>query len=166
MQKKQLSTDVTSMVTTPSLAKQLASDFPDIKFTLSTDVCAWNAQKRQILYKETTPPVELLHEVGHALLGHTSYTRDIELVRIEREAWEHASTVLAPRYNCVIDEETVESALDTYREWLHSRSTCPACGLNGIQDSQKTYKCIHCHEHWAVNDARICQLRRTRLTTK
>lgn len=166
MQRKPSSMDATSTVTTLSLAKKLKQDFPDIHFKIADDPCAWTANKRQISYNEDTSMAELLHELGHALLDHSSYMRDIELLRIERDAWEYATTILGPKYNISIDEETIEVALDTYRDWLHSRSSCPNCGLNGIQDTSASYRCIQCHERWSVNDARTCQLKRTRFATK
>lgn len=166
MPKKLLYTDASSTVTTPSLVKKLSVDFPEITFTSHPSACAWNPSKAQILYGESTDPDELLHEVGHAILGHSSYARDIELLRIERDAWEYAIANLAPIYKIVIERDVAEAALDTYREWLHERSKCPSCNMNGIQNSATSYKCISCHEHWKVNDARICRLRRTRITNK
>ncbi len=166
MPKKPLSTDVTSTVTTPSLAKKLAADFSDITFISDAPACAWNADESQITYRDDTPAAELLHEVGHALLGHKSYSRDIELLRIERDAWDYAIKELSPRYGIAIDTDTAEDALDTYREWLHDRSTCPSCHTNGIQDTVSSYRCIQCHKRWSVNDGRVCQLRRKLITKK
>jgi Zn-dependent peptidase ImmA (M78 family) len=35
----------------------------------------------------------LLHETGHALLEHTQYYSDVELVRMEVSAWEEAKSI-------------------------------------------------------------------------
>ena len=101
----------------------------------------------------------LLHEASHALLEHRSYSRDIELLAMERAAWDKAA-IIATSYDVIIDDDTIEDALDTYRNWLHSRSRCPACQAAGIQDSPQAYLCISCQHRWRVNDARSCALRR------
>ena len=166
MPKKPLSTDASSTGTTHSLVSRLINDYTNIAFVWNTTTCAWNANKSQILYTNTTSSGELLHELGHALLGHKQYSRDIELLTFERDAWSMAIQELGPRYNIALNQNDAEDALDTYREWLHNRSICPSCNLNGIQDSMNTYRCIQCQQRWSVNDARICQLKRTRITKK
>lgn len=106
----------------------------------------------------------LLHEFGHALLAHTTYTRDIELIAIERAAWEKAAK-LAPEYGIAIDTELIENTLDTYRDWLHARSRCPQCTATGIQTSSHSYRCLACTQSWRTNEARTCALRRYTTTT-
>lgn len=106
----------------------------------------------------------LLHELAHAVLKHADYTRDIELIEMERDAWDHARTVLAPRYSVPIDDAIIEDSLDTYRDWLHARSTCPDCQAIGIQIKLHHYRCLACGAQWKVNDARICALRRYKLS--
>lgn len=150
-----------------SLVANLTRDYPAIQFAAGSDF-SWDPAGQTVFYIDNASgdAAVLLHEVAHALLGHTDYARDIELLRIERQAWQYAVSVLAPRYNVTIDEAAVEDALDTYRDWLHRRSLCPTCNLNGIQESRSGYRCIHCHEHWKVNEARSCRLKRTRLPKK
>jgi hypothetical protein len=106
----------------------------------------------------------LLHEVAHAVLGHKEFKRDIDLVKIEREAWDYVGSTLAPKYGLTTDEDTVEDAIDTYREWLHARSTCPECRQTGIQTDSAKYHCLNCNHDWRVNDARRCGLKRYAVT--
>lgn len=106
----------------------------------------------------------LLHELSHAVLGHFSYERDIELIGKEVEAWRHARDSLAPKYKLSIPDEAIDDELETYREWLHARSSCPDCNLNGIQTETDTYRCLNCRAVWKANDARNCELRRRILT--
>ena len=62
----------------------------------------------------------LIHEYGHALLNHAGYSRDIELITMERAAWQEAIKAAA-RFSTTIDTELIENDLDTYRDWLHAR---------------------------------------------
>lgn len=87
--------------------------------------------------------LQLLHEVGHALAGHRNFRTDPERLKMEREAWEWARR-LAATYNIRYDEEFVEGALDTYRDWLHQRSACPECGLTRYQTQDGRWHCPGC----------------------
>lgn len=149
--------------TTPSirsLIKKLEQDYPHIGFRqFSTN--AWNPNEETVYFEPTTSCPQILHELGHALLEHQQYHRDIELVTMERDAWQKALE-LAPDYTVTITPDDIDSHLDTYREWLHTRSVCPICGSNGIQNGQRSYRCIDCRESWRVNDARTCGLKRYR----
>lgn len=102
----------------------------------------------------------LLHELSHAVLNHTKYLKDIGLLELERDAWECARNTLAPKYDLIIPEDTIQDSLDTYRDWLHARSICPQCHATGLQIKQREYRCISCATVWQVNDARFCALRR------
>ncbi len=106
-----------------------------------------------------------LHEYGHAALKHSDYKKDIELLTMERDAWTFA-TDSASRFALDIDPELIEDSLDTYRNWLHSRSLCPKCGATGIQIDARQYDCIACHTKWTVNEARTCALRRYETKSK
>lgn len=127
----------------------------------SADSFGWDAAKKVISYDpyDDNAAAYLLHEYGHALLGHDDYSHDVTLLTMERAAWDQALP-LAERYDVPIDSELIESALDTYRDWLHARSACPDCGATGIQTAKRCYLCIACHHTWRVNDARSCALRR------
>ncbi|MEO5949134.1 MAG: hypothetical protein ABIP74_01905 [Candidatus Saccharimonas sp.] len=122
----------------------------------------WQFPSHTITYDVHDPDAEelLLHEIGHALLGHRDYTYDIHLVEMERAAWDKAREI-APNFGVMISENDIEDSLDTYRDWLHARSTCPHCGSTGVQDGKLNFTCLACHYEWHANEARTCQLRRT-----
>lgn len=147
-----------------SVYKRILADFPDITFAEGA-AFQWSAAARTITHPPLTSQQDiahLLHEIGHARLNHRDYTRDIQLIRMEREAWEYAIKVLAPRYHpSLTPEDTiVQSSLDTYRQWLHDRSICLRCDAVGLEQDAGTYLCISCHQHWRPNEARTCNLRR------
>ena len=81
---------------------------------------------------------------------------------MERQAWDKAID-LADTYDAHIDDSIIETTLDSYRDWLHARSTCPTCSATGLQVKNRTYNCPVCHGQWRVNEARICALRRYNL---
>ena len=128
---------------------------------VKSDVFGWNANERTVMYAPDAPhaPAFLLHELGHALLGHADYSDDIHLLAMERAAWDKALQ-LAPEYDVAITDELIEESLDTYRDWLHSRSLCPHCNATGVQTAPRHYQCLACHHAWRVNEARTCALRR------
>lgn len=98
----------------------------------------------------------LLHELAHAQLNHTIYTSDAELLKLEVAAWKTAQET-AKGLNIEIDSEHIEDCLDTYRDWLYARSTCPACSLNSLQVAETTYACINCRSRWSVSRSRFCR---------
>ncbi|HEU4830587.1 MAG TPA: hypothetical protein VFS65_00235 [Candidatus Saccharimonadales bacterium] len=147
------------MPSTPSTLSQLKINYPQFTFKESEHF-SWSPSDNTIYYRETTDKDNyLLHELSHALLGHAQYSRDIQLLAMEREAWDNAY-LLAKKHGVILSDEVVESTLDSYREWLHARSTCPACSATGLQTKTATYTCPACHHSWRVNEARICALRR------
>jgi len=84
---------------------------------------------------------------------------------MECEAWNKVIE-LAKNYTISISQEDVQSDLDTYREWLYKRSSCPKCQANGVQNGDKIYQCLACNHKWRVNEARICALRRYKMNKK
>lgn len=150
------------MLSTTSLANQLVIDYPQFQF-VAGDTFHWLPETSTITYCPDGMSADLLHELAHGLLDHRDFTRDITLLTMERDAWHHA-TELAGRYQITIHDDTVQDALDTYREWLHSRSLCPECGATGIQAAAHQYRCLACLTTWRVNDARHCALRRYKTT--
>lgn len=144
-----------------SLLTKLKEDYPTLTFT-EDGRFLWSPEKHTIFYRADGNSDILLHEVAHAELQHQEYTRDIELVAMERAAWTTAQR-LATKYSITIDTATAEDHLDTYRDWLHARSTCPACTATGYQTSVDTYTCPACTQSWKVNEARVCQLRRVKI---
>ncbi len=125
------------------------------------DDFSWNPKRLCITYSPKHPDGSqlLLHELGHATLGHSDYNKDIELLSLERAAWDQAE-LLAQQYNLSINENLIEDHLDTYRDWLHSRSLCPQCSFTGLQTGNAQYSCPACHAKWRVNQARTCGLKR------
>lgn len=149
-----------------SLITNLQADFPAFTF-ISGEEFRWSPQDHTIYYpKDSSDGDALLHELAHGLLQHNNYTKDIQLIEIERDAWDYAKDNLAKSYSITIDETAIQEALDTYRDWLHARSTCPECQATGMQTKSDTYKCLACHTQWRVNEARICALRRYTIKNK
>jgi len=140
------------------LVEQLRVDFPEVLFVVG-DECRWTPEKNAVFYTDEDE-INLLHELGHALLGHKNFTQDIELLHFERDAWEKAREI-GVKYGVKITDQQIENALDTYRDWLHERSKCPNCGQNGVQSGPNgDYRCINCNTVWKTNDARKTALRR------
>jgi len=140
------------------LVQKLQSDNPSITFREGATF-VWSPEAQQVTYvlsDTESEPWSLLHEVSHGLLGHATYSSDIDLLQKEVEAWEKA-TALSAHYGIVIDQEFVQHCLDSYRDWLHKRSICPACHLQGIQKSLETYSCINCGNTWGVTKERFCR---------
>ena len=144
-----------------SIVSKLAKDYPALTFAEGDDFL-WSPEVNTIFYKKDSDDALLFHEVGHALLEHKDYDRDVTLLTMERDAWDKAKTL---DYGLKIDETTVQDHLDTYRQWLHARSTCPTCGANGHQVKKLTYHCVACGTDWRVNEARLCGLKRYRQKT-
>lgn len=148
------------MPSTTLLAAKLQQDFPLFTFTHG-DEFRWSPQDKTIYYDTTSDDCpSLLHELAHAALNHTEYAKDIELIEMERDAWAYANTPLSATYSINIDDQIIQDSLDTYRDWLHARSTCPHCQATGVQVKKNQYKCLACNTQWRVNDARVCALRR------
>lgn len=144
-----------------SLIFQLSADYPAFRFE-SAEEFRWSADTQTIFIDSSGRHGEefTLHELSHAILGHEGYDKDIELIKYERDAWEYARTILSKKYSIAVSEETAEDNLDTYRDWLHARSTCPACHATGLQVQKRIYACVACGATWSVNEARLCGLKR------
>lgn len=163
------------MPSTASLIDNLAKDLPDISFKAS-DSFYWSPEEKTVYYIELpsgkNDSLLLFHELGHALLGHQGYSRDVELLRMENDAWEKG-LALAKEYpsqfklnepkEAEMVDNFVQSNLDTYRDWMHARSTCPACTATGFQVGPKEYSCPACSQKWSVNEAKICGLKRYKI---
>lgn len=143
------------------LLRSLKTSFPDLDFTAGETFC-WSPETHEVFYKEQTgndprPEWSLLHETGHALLGHTSYKADIELLKIEMAAWQKALE-LGTKFGISIDEDHIQNCLDTYRDWLYRRSICPTCTNKSLQQSDmRHYRCFNCHTIWRVTPSRFCR---------
>ena len=141
-----------------TLISRLQHDYPSLSFQKDTEA-RWSFADKTVFYTLNTGQEAtwtLLHELGHALLGHASYASDVELLQKEVAAWEKARE-LARRYAIRIEETYAENCLDTYRDWLHRRSACPECSLQGIQQSSALYDCFNCQTTWKVTEQRFCR---------
>jgi NADH pyrophosphatase NudC (nudix superfamily) len=151
------------------MIEELNKLVPDIEFSIGEQFC-WSPKERKITYSKDQIDNEgcwaLLHETGHALLGHLSYKTDYELLKMEVSAWEKAKE-LANRLGIEIVEEHIQQCLDSYRDWLSRRSTCPACGTKALQeDTSNSYSCFNCHACWQVSPSRFCRAYRIRQPIK
>lgn len=108
-----------------------SDDSADDKFGIAT-------RNEQNYYR-----LQLLHEVGHAVLEHKNFATDLERLQMERAAWEEAKK-MCTYYGVEYDEEFVEEELDTYRDWLHQKSCCPVCKLTRYQTRDGKYHCPSC----------------------
>jgi hypothetical protein len=102
----------------------------------------------------------LLHELGHARLGHRIYKYDMELLRMEMEAWEVARE-LAPKFGVKINEAHIASTIASYDDWLTKRATCPDCNNFSLQRGRDSYGCFVCGAKWVVNWRKDRRVKRT-----
>lgn len=139
-----------------ALLKQLRKDFKDYSFVPGKFFC-WSPEFQQVMYKSGSSEVakwSLLHELAHATLEHKSFTTDIELLLMEVAAWDKAKD-LALQYGQTIDEDHIQDCIDTYRDWLDARSTCPECMNNSLQIDERHYGCHNCSLTWGVGNSRF-----------
>ena len=158
------------MVATPSLPKTkkgllkvLDIDYPAISFRAGTSFM-WSHHDSAITYPiqaEYKPSFiwSLLHELGHALLSHEDFKHDLDLVRLERDAWDKARE-LSIVYGTEIPDDHIEACIDTYRDWLYARSLCPNCHQCGLQTARTEYGCAFCSKRWTVSESRLCRVSR------
>src|SRR5574344_340272 len=90
---------INNPLTTPSgqiISLQTGDDF------------SWDPNRLCIFYnpKDNNSAQLLLHELGHALLGHSVYKHDIELIAIERAAWDQALKI-STDYKVKISDELI-----------------------------------------------------------
>lgn len=123
--------------------KKIKSDFPEFRFVDGKKFAFRPTKTIVIGPTEPQDDALLLHEISHALLGHKNFIMDIERLKMESEAWEKAKE-LAKKYRVFIDEDFIQNELDTYRNWLHNKSRCKACGLTCYQTPDGIYHCPRC----------------------
>lgn len=131
----------------------LITDFPELTFE-AHEVFHWSPRHNTVYYnkaKLTRPEgiFQLLHELSHALLEHVYYESGVELLRMETTAWQKAES-LAKHYGVKISSKHIERCLDSYRDWLHVRSTCPGCKAISLEISANNYHCFNCLQRWSV----------------
>ena len=149
------------------LVKKLATTYPDLRF-IASNKFYWSPKEQAVYYDVSKNDEQgkwaLIHELSHGLLGHKNYRTDFELLQLEVAAW-HKAEEVAKLFAIRINQDHVQDCLDTYRDWLHARSKCPACGEHGIQAKSGDYTCINCQSVWHVSQERFCRAYR-RLTKK
>lgn len=142
-----------------TFVNRLRLDFPQLTFSPGQSYY-WCPATREIFYKNIaevrrSDKWALLHEVSHALLEHTAYKTDWELLNLEVAAWDKAQ-VLAHDYRLSISGDYIQDCLDTYRDWLYRRCVCPRCGTQNLQqDDGSCYQCYNCHTEWRVSASRF-----------
>lgn len=143
--------------TTKQFIEQLAKDYPDYSIERGGRE-HWSPKTNTISFNPRQTPERIrfgiLHELAHALLSHSSYQSDFELLKMESEAW-HLAAKIGLKYGVTISEDHIQNCLDTYRDWLHRRSQCPSCGLHVVQETNVSYKCFNCGTSWSVSSGRF-----------
>jgi hypothetical protein len=142
---------------------ELLPHFSEISFVESSRF-SWSPETSTIQYDARVlarpdGACRLLHEIAHAKLGHKQYRYDIQLLRLEVEAWRYA-TALGKQYGQRVSKKTCNRHLETYRNWLYLRSLCPTCGSTGLQDVDLVYGCLRCRTTWQVPPTQLCRVRR------
>lgn len=143
-----------------ALIDKLKRDYPELVFASGASFC-WSPASHQISYiASASGPAgqwALIHETAHAILGHSSFASDFSLLKQEVDAWAKARQ-LATSYQLAIDDDYVEDCLDTYRNWLYRRSSCPHCHCASLQtDAENHYLCHNCNFSWQVSRERFCR---------
>ena len=130
-----------------SLLENLRRDFPELVFLEGPK---YSFRPPRTIYiksdfvAEDSEPL-ILHEVAHAKLGHRTFRTDVERLKMETEAWEEARK-LAKRYSVEMSEDLIQGELDTYRDWLYSKSKCKKCGSTRYQTPDGKYTCPICEQ--------------------
>ena len=138
----------------------IKKEHPEISFIDSDNFC-WKGSTKTISYimprkkdEELRAAAQILHELGHALLNHTDYSSDVELLKLESSAWEQASR-LAHKLQIELPKDEIEQSLQSYINWASSRSLCPKCKKNGLQIMQTEFYCLSCDRLWRVSRSRF-----------
>jgi hypothetical protein len=137
------------------LIETLTKDYPKFIFRSGKQE-RWSPKSKTITYNPEGSSYGVLHELAHAILSHSTYQSDFELLKMEAEAWVLAAK-LGLTYKIKINEDHIQDCLDTYRDWLHKRSTCPTCGAHALQESPINYFCFNCRTSWSVSSERFAR---------
>ena len=132
-----------------------------------SDVFHWSPESNTIFFNNfeiinNKGKLSLLHEVAHALLQHTNYRYDIDLIKIESDSWQKTK-LLALEQNVEFDDGHAQECLESYRSWLHKRATCPNCEQVSLESKPQVYACFNCGAQWNVSRNQLCQIQRKRL---
>lgn len=155
---------ITSNKTSDRFIERLAADYPQFKFRPGPQE-HWSPRTKTITYETDRPLAQLryglLHELAHALLDHSTYHGDFDLLQLESHAWQLAAKI-GRKYGVRISDDHIQNCLDTYRDWLHRRSACPTCGTHAMQKDPNTYECFNCGTDWKVSSRRFARAYRRR----
>lgn len=127
--------------------KTLKSIYPDFSFKPGKKF--FFRPKKSIFYIESNDNFRLLllHELSHALLGHFYFSKSIERLQIERDAWDKTRE-LCKIHNVPFDESFAETELNTYRDWLHQKTLCKTCGLSCLEVNSESLYCPFCQKYY------------------
>ncbi len=127
------------------LIEKLKVEYPELRFKEGQKFAFRPPKTIVIGPREEASDLLLLHEVGHAILGHRNFKTDVERLKMEVAAWGKAQE-LATIYEVKWDEDVAQEELETYRGWLHQKSRCPVCGLTRFETPDGRYHCPRCEE--------------------
>ena len=127
------------------LVRKLKIEYPELRFVRGRKFAFRPPKTIVVGPSEEAEDLLLLHEVGHAILGHRDFKTDVGRLKMEMAAWEKARELTAV-YGVKWDEEVAQGELDTYRDWLHQKSRCPVCGLTRFETPDGQYHCPKCEE--------------------
>lgn len=142
----------------------LTKEFPGLSFKAGR-MFMWSPSNQVIFFdtrriNSDSGKIALLHEIGHAMLGHTTYKYDIELLNMEMDAWDFVRNI-AIKFNLKIDESHIDKCINSYDQWLSKRATCPDCSSFSIQKNNSNFICLICGSSWKVNNRFDRRVKRT-----
>jgi hypothetical protein len=145
----------------------ISKRYPELKFKLSSNFY-WDPRTITINYpnpiayqhSDLSFNTKLLHELSHGILGHSSYSSDLNLIKIESAAWA-LSFQLPKELSIPASKKVYQKAIYSYLDWMLSRSSCPECKKGGLQYKQTTFFCLNCKNAWSVGSSRFKRPYRT-----
>ena len=89
----------------------LEARYPNITF-IEGETFMYSPKDTSVMYDPKRISKEsgiwsLLHEIGHALANHETFKPDLELIKLEREAWRHARSI-GETLDIEIDEDHIQ----------------------------------------------------------
>lgn len=124
------------------LAK-IKNSYPELRFVSGNRFAFRPPHTIVVGPKEENDASLLLHELGHALSHHKTFSTGAKRLKMEMEAWSKAREI-AGDVGVEIPDDVIEEELDTYRDWLHQKSRCPECGLTRFQTPDGVFHCPRC----------------------
>ncbi len=148
------------------ILQHIKTNYPYISYKKS-EKSYWDPEIKTIYHnpKKELADVTFLHELGHAICEHKQYKYDTDLLKMELEAWQKARKI-SKKVRIKLDNNYIEDCMDSYRNWLHSRSKCPECSQNSLQNSKLEYVCLNCGCIWQTSRERFCRTYRKKLAPK